>query len=283
MNQCYTFVPHENIRKSSIKLYDILRGFEKETQYRLIAYLKKIIWIIKKLNFEIIYLKLKHRFCDGFYKHSNPSSGKSKLFFDQKSNSSCIFLKCMVNHPKLRMKELTFALLFNGSHSFLHYIDDRIIVTLYKYFRCRRFTTRKLFSARPLLGKGSVTYRFSYAMRHNITNKITPLTPCHIRHFQNFDKIDSFLKLVLNICIIGNLVVGWGEWVIKGGAGIPHQIDRFSRGVNLWGSRAHQGKSWYYLGPSQTSKVESLAEIVFGYKPLTFFVKSSNLDVWLVP
>ena len=26
--------------------------------------------------------------------------------------------------------------------------------------------------------------------------------------------------IVLNICIIGNLVVGWGEWVIKKGAGI---------------------------------------------------------------
>ena len=38
----------------------------------------------------------------------------------------------------------------------------------------------------------------------------------------------------------------------------------------------------YYLGPCRTSKAEIFAKIVFGYKPLTFFVKSSNLDVSLV-
>ena len=54
---------------------------------------------------------------------------------------------------------------------------------------------------------------------------------------------------------------------------------RFSGGANIWGSRIHQSKGWYYLGPSQTSKMESFAEIVFAYKPLTFFVKSSNLEV----
>ena len=48
--------------------------------------------------------------------------------------------------------------------------------------------------------------------------------------------------------------------------------------------RIHQSKSWYYLGPFQTSKVEPFANIVFGYKSLIlFFVKSSNLDVPLVP
>ena len=55
-------------------------------------------------------------------------------------------------------------------------------------------------------------------MRHNDANKMT--SPLHIRHSQNIVKINSFLKIVLNICIIGNLVVGWGEWVIKKGAGI---------------------------------------------------------------
>ena len=40
----------------------------------------------------------------------------------------------------------------------------------------------------------------------------------------------------------------------------------------------HQSKSRYYLGPSQTSKVESFMEIVFGYKPLVF-LKTSNFDV----
>ena len=45
------------------------------------------------------------------------------------------------------------------------------------------------------------------------------------------------------------------------------------------GSRIHQNKIWYYLGPIQFSKVELFAKIVFGYKPLTFYVKSFNLDV----
>ena len=47
-------------------------------------------------------------------------------------------------------------------------------------------------------------------------------------------------------------------------------------------SMIHQSKCWYYLGPFQTFKAELSAKIVFGYKPLTFFVKSSNLDVSLV-
>ena len=38
-----------------------------------------------------------------------------------------------------------------------------------------------------------------------------------MRHSQNFGKIDSFQKPVLNICVLGNLTVGWGEWVIKEG------------------------------------------------------------------
>ena len=100
------------------------------------------------------------------------------------------------------------------------------------------------------------------------------MTPhlCHIRHFQNFVKIDSFLKPVLK------LIVGWGEGVLKEGTSILHQFYR------LKSLRRGEGgsKSRYYLGPSQTSKVESFVEMVFGYKPLTSFLKSSNLDVWLV-
>ena len=49
---------------------------------------------------------------------------------------------------------------------------------------------------------------------------------CH-NDANNFDKIDSFLKPVLNILILCNLIVGWGEGVIKEGAGILHQIYRF--------------------------------------------------------
>ena len=54
-------------------------------------------------------------------------------------------------------------------------------------------------------------------------------------HSHNFDKIDSFLKPVLNIFIFGNLIVEWGEEVIKERAGILHQIYRFRGGVNDWG------------------------------------------------
>ena len=43
----------------------------------------------------------------------------------------------------------------------------------------------------------------------------------------NFDKINSFLKPVLNIFILCNLIVGWGEGVIKEGASILYQIYRF--------------------------------------------------------
>ena len=52
--------------------------------------------------------------------------------------------------------------------------------------------------------KGLVKYRFSLAMRNNDANKMTPLpptAPCCLRHFQNFDKIGSFLRPVFNICI----------------------------------------------------------------------------------
>ena len=58
------------------------------------------------------------------------------------------------------------------------------------------------------------------------------MTQARLRHSQNFDKIDSFLKSFLNI--FRNLIVGWGRggWaVIKEGAGILHQIYRFSGGV----------------------------------------------------
>ena len=54
-----------------------------------------------------------------------------------------------------------------------------------------------------------------------------PPTPSHMRHSQSFDKVDSFLKPVLKILILCNLIVGWGEGVIKEGAGIFHQIYRF--------------------------------------------------------
>ena len=56
-----------------------------------------------------------------------------------------------------------------------------------------------------------------------------------MRHLKSFDKIDSFLKSVLNIFILVNLIVGWGEGVIKERAGLLHQICRFRGGVNNLG------------------------------------------------
>ena len=70
-------------------------------------------------------------------------------------------------------------------------------------------------------------------MRHNDA-KILPPTPCHMCHFQNFDQINSFLQLVLNILILGNLIVRLGERVIKEGAGILHQIYRLKWVLIVW-------------------------------------------------
>ena len=75
-----------------------------------------------------------------------------------------------------------------------------------------------------------------------MTQQDDPPPPCHLCHSQNFDKIDSFLKPTLNICILGNLIVGWGGWVIKGWAGIAHQTLRFSGGVNM-----HKNLSQIYI------------------------------------
>ena len=44
-----------------------------------------------------------------------------------------------------------------------------------------------------------------------------------------------FQKPVLNILILCNLIVGWGELVIKEGPGIFHQSYRFRGGVENWG------------------------------------------------
>ena len=56
-----------------------------------------------------------------------------------------------------------------------------------------------------------------------------------MRHFQNFGKIHSFLKPDLNIHILNNLIVGWGEGVIKKGVGILHQVYRPTEVLIVWG------------------------------------------------
>ena len=60
------------------------------------------------------------------------------------------------------------------------------------------------------------------------------------------------------------------EGVIKEGPGTLDKIYRFRGSGN---SKIHQSKSWYHLGSLQTSKTDFSTKIVFGFKPLTFFVK----------
>ena len=115
--------------------------------------------------------------------------------------------------------------------------------------------------------KGRVTYRFLHAMCHKDTNKMTPTT-YHMHHSQNFDKIDSFLKPALNIFILCNLIVGWGRRLLKRGLVFCIKSIDFGEVLIVAGSRIHQSKSWYYLGPFQSSKVKLFAKIVFNCKPL---------------
>ena len=131
------------------------------------------------------------------------------------------------------------------------------------------------------MSQGRVTYRFSYAMRHNDANKMTP-APCHMRHSHHFDKIDSFLNFVLDIFILCNLTVGWREWVVKEGVFCIKSRD-LGEVLIAGGSRIHQSRSCYYLEPFKISKVQLFAKIVFGYKLLTFIVKNSNFHVSLFP
>ena len=88
-----------------------------------------------------------------------------------------------------------------------------------------------------------------------------------------------FLKPVLNMYVLLNSIVWWGRGVLK--RGLVFCIKSIDLGdVLIVGRRRiHQSKSWYYLGPFQTSEVELLAKIVFAYKPVTDFVKSFNLKM----
>ena len=56
-----------------------------------------------------------------------------------------------------------------------------------------------------------------------------------MRHSKNFDKIDSFLKPILNVIVFCNVIAGRGEGIIKEGTGILHQIYRVRGGVKSWG------------------------------------------------
>ena len=49
----------------------------------------------------------------------------------------------------------------------------------------------------------------------------------------NFDKINSFLKPVLNILIHRNLILAWREEAIKEKACVLHQIYRLRGGIKI--------------------------------------------------
>ena len=104
-----------------------------------------------------------------------------------------------------------------------------------------------------------------------------------MHHSQTFNKIDSFRKPVLNIIILRNLILEWKRSLLR------RELVSYIKSIDLGellvtaDSVIYQNKSWYHSGPFQISKVELFAKIVLGYKSLTFIVKSSNLDVWLVP
>ena len=91
-----------------------------------------------------------------------------------------------------------------------------------------------------------------------------------MRHSQNFDRIDSVLKPVLDIFILCNLIVGWGRGSLK--RGLVFWIKYIDSGGVLIGgeSRIHRSKSWYYLESFQTCKLELFAKIIFDYKAFFF-------------
>ena len=98
-----------------------------------------------------------------------------------------------------------------------------------------------------------------------------------MRHSQNFDKINSFRKPVLNIFIVGNLIVGWGEGVLKEGLVFCIKSIELKEVLIIGGNRIHQSKSWYYLGPSQTSKVDFFCGNCFRLLAVNFFCKKLQL------
>ena len=104
-----------------------------------------------------------------------------------------------------------------------------------------------------------------------------------MHHSQIFDKIDSFRKPVLNIIILRNLILEWKKSLLR------RELVSYIKSIDLGellvaaDSVIYQNKSWFIQVPFLISKVELFAKIVLDYKSLTFIVKSSNLDVWLVP
>ena len=115
------------------------------------------------------------------------------------------------------------SFIYNLFQSFIKFTYDLIDVNTIKF---------AVFSSIQM----RFTHQFPYAIRHDDAVKMTtlllpppppppPALHCYMRHSQNLDKNNCFLKPILNIFIFRNLTVDW-----------YHQMYRFS-GVNSWGKQ----------------------------------------------
>ena len=103
---------------------------------------------------------------------------------------------------------------------------------------------------------------------------MTP-TPFHMHHSQNFDKINTFLKPVLNIFIFYILRVQLRRGLSK--RELLFCIKSIDTGdVLIFGRRRiHQSKNWYYLGHLRS--MFFFAKIFFSCQLLTSFCKKLQL------
>ena len=65
-----------------------------------------------------------------------------------------------------------------------------------------------------------------------------------MRHSQNFDRIDGFLKPDFDIFIFRNLIVGWGRWLLKKGLLFCIRSVDSGEMVIVRGSSIHKSKSY---------------------------------------
>ena len=153
--------------------------------------------------------------------------------------------------------------MFYLTRSSTHFCSITLTLLLVVAF-CFLILISIIYETSDIKGESHINFRTQCV---TITQTRWSPTPCHMRYFQNSGKNYSFLKLFVSIFILDNLIVGWVRGLlIKGLAFCIKSIDLGS--VKSSGSRIYQSKSWYYLGLSQTSKVEFFTEIVFDYKPL---------------
>ena len=83
-----------------------------------------------------------------------------------------------------------------------------------------------------------------------------------MRRSQIFDLLSSFPKLVVNIFILRNLIVGWGRELLRRGIVLCIRSIDLEEVLIARGSRIYQNKSWYYLESFQNSKVRKLLSAI---------------------